>query len=190
MVADSCRSRSSVRERASRHGLVSCSREAKASSRRITSRRSGDRNAFWRRQGQALHPERKPLERIDGIRRTLGESTSLLQLIETNTPCNPSPLPGLRIPETRETTEGSAEPRVRIQFPPAKSQANFQFLSGGPTPACPSTTSGSIRSAITCLRNSPTRTALLPPSSRSRASQRYARMTLGSMGIAAPTAGR
>jgi hypothetical protein len=84
MVADSCRSRSSVRERASRHGLVSCSREAKASSRRITSRRSGDRNAFSRRQGQALHPERKPLERIDGIRRTLGESTSLLQLIETN----------------------------------------------------------------------------------------------------------
>src|SRR5215472_7880175 len=44
--------------------------------------------------------------------------------------CDPSPLPGLRISETRETTEGSAELEFRIQFPPAVSRANHRFLSG------------------------------------------------------------
>jgi len=37
----------------------------------------------------------------------------------------------LRISETRETTEGSAELEVRIQFPPAESHANHRFLSNG-----------------------------------------------------------
>src|SRR5262249_27122620 len=50
----------------------------------ITARRSGDRNAFWRRQGEALHPERKLLESLDRIRRAVGESTSLLQRVETS----------------------------------------------------------------------------------------------------------
>jgi len=35
--------------------------------------------------------------------------------------CEQSPLPGLRISETRETTEGSAELKFRIQSPPADS---------------------------------------------------------------------
>src|SRR5215467_2445207 len=34
--------------------------------------------------GEALHPERTPLENLDGIRRAVGESTSLLQRVETN----------------------------------------------------------------------------------------------------------
>ena len=39
--------------------------------------------------------------------------------------CNPSPLPGLRISATRETTEGGTELEFRIQFPPAESRTNF-----------------------------------------------------------------
>src|SRR5262249_21786717 len=38
-----------------------------------------------------------------------------------------SPLPGLRISETRETTEGSAELEFRIQFPPADSPSLSGF---------------------------------------------------------------
>src|SRR5215472_8489802 len=38
---------------------------------------------------------------------------------------DPSLLPGLRISETRETTEGSAELEFRIQFPPAVSLQTF-----------------------------------------------------------------
>jgi len=38
-------------------------------------------------------------------------------------------LPGSRISETRETTDGSAELNFRIQFPPAESRANHRFLS-------------------------------------------------------------
>ena len=59
-------------------------RQSPKRTRRITARRSGDRNAFWRRQGEALHPERKLLESLDGIRRAVGESTSLLQRVETS----------------------------------------------------------------------------------------------------------
>src|SRR5215472_5967658 len=39
--------------------------------------------------------------------------------------CDPSPLPGSRISETRETTERSAELEFRIQFPPARSLQTF-----------------------------------------------------------------
>src|SRR5215831_14519428 len=41
--------------------------------------------------------------------------------------CDPSPLPGSRISETRETTEGSAELEFRIQFPPADSPSLSGF---------------------------------------------------------------
>ena len=41
--------------------------------------------------------------------------------------CDPSPLPGLRISETRETTEGSAELEFRIQFPPLTSRILFIY---------------------------------------------------------------
>ncbi len=37
------------------------------------SRRSWERDAFARRQGEALHPDREPLEVLDRIRRTIGE---------------------------------------------------------------------------------------------------------------------
>jgi len=40
-------------------------------------------------------------------------------------------LPGSRISEARETTDGSAEPKFRIQFPPEKSHANHRFLGDG-----------------------------------------------------------
>src|SRR5215471_8174570 len=52
-------------------------RRSPKSTRRITSRQSGDRNGFFCHQDEAFHPERKALESLDGIRRTLGESTSL-----------------------------------------------------------------------------------------------------------------
>jgi len=43
----------------------------------------------------------------------------------------PFPLPGSRIWETRETTEGSAEPVVRIHLSPAGSQQTFgSYISG------------------------------------------------------------
>jgi len=42
----------------------------------------------------------------------------------------PAALPGSRISETRETTDGSAELKFRIQFPPAGESANFRFLAG------------------------------------------------------------
>jgi len=45
----------------------------------------------------------------------------------------PAALPGSRISETRETTDGSAELKFRIQFPPAVSQANFRIA---PPPFC------------------------------------------------------
>ena len=41
------------------------------------------------------------------------------------TPMRPAALPGSRISETRETTDGSAELKFRIQFPPAESQQTF-----------------------------------------------------------------
>ena len=51
--------------------------------RRITARRSGDRNAFWRRQGEALHAERKLLESLDRIR-PRSANPPLLQRFETS----------------------------------------------------------------------------------------------------------
>jgi len=42
------------------------------------------------------------------------------------TPMRPAALPGSRISETRETTDGSAELKFRIQFPPAESRATFR----------------------------------------------------------------
>src|SRR5215471_13934429 len=66
----------------------------------ITARRSGDRNAFWRRQGEALHPERKLLESLDRIRPRIHLSPAASR---NELRCDPSPLPGLRISETRET---------------------------------------------------------------------------------------
>ena len=71
------------------------------------------------------------------------------------TPMRPFPLPGSRICKTRETTEGSAEPVVRIHSAPGKSQANF------PTAlAKPEVYGGGEFSAFTWDQNSQT-----PPAS-------------------------
>src|SRR5215472_14517666 len=70
----------------------------------------------------ALHPERKLLENLDSIRPRIHLSPAASR---NELRCDPSPLPGLRISETRETTEGSAELEFRIQFPPARSLQTF-----------------------------------------------------------------
>src|SRR5215472_14111552 len=54
------------------------------------------------------------------------ESSSLLQLVETNSDATCLLCPS-RVSGTRETTKGSAEREVRIQFPPADSRSLSAF---------------------------------------------------------------
>src|SRR5215472_5783022 len=68
--------------------------------RRLSSRQTSD---------EALEPQ--PVNRKSNPSSPFGESKG--------TPMRPAVLPGSRISEIRETTDGSAELKFRIQFPPA-----------------------------------------------------------------------
>ena len=92
------------------HTTAGAQMHAFSGMRRLSSRQTSD---------EALEP--KPVNRKSN-------PSSPPQRVETNSDATRC-LPASRISETHETTDGSAELKFRIQFPPAESHANHRFLS-------------------------------------------------------------